>query len=133
MKSLAFALVIAICGCGTFRQEWRDRIAIADASLLACDTFQTIRFSDYGTWDLGEHGVPIREANPILGYTPSPTKLIGWLAVSLSSVLLADRVGGRAADVALVALGIAESVVVGSNLRYGGACGFGPTNLERLR
>ena len=94
-------LVMVLSACAPFCPKWRDRIAVVDASLLACDTAQTIRFSDFGQWDLGEHGVAIREANPILGERPSPTTLIAWLGVNLVGVIVADRMHSRWTDAML--------------------------------
>ena len=54
--------IALVAGCCHGR--WRDTLAIYDATAAGCDTSETLEFSNYGAWNLGQHGMGIEEANP---------------------------------------------------------------------
>lgn len=126
-----FATLALVAGC--CHGQWRHTLAVYDAAAAACDTSETLEFSNYGRWNLGRGNMPIEEANPVLGATPSPLTLLAWLAVAELGVFAVHHYEGKATDVALVAVGVVETTANVLNVRYAGLCGIGPTNLQDVR
>ena len=128
----ALGLALALVACSDGR--WRDTLAAYDAVAMACDQSETLAFSDYGRWDLGQHGTPILETNPLLGREPSPALLIGELVGVEVGIWALHHFGPHwYTDAGLVAVGAVETYANVRNVQYVAPCGVGPGSLQIVK
>jgi hypothetical protein len=137
-KVIACVVMCVLCaasGCMSVsqRRTFRKVMAVYDEAALTCDVSQTIAFSDGGKWDLGQHGQPVEEANPIYGHTPTPTALLTGLMATIGTVVLAQGAQNRLGDAWLAGVGIVETVVVANNYQFSGLCGADTSRLQKVR